>query len=161
MKRQRERGWVLPVSLLVALLLGVFPLPEIAQPIRPYWLALVAAYLVLELPERFNIGGAFLLGLLADMVHGSLLGEHALRLVLFTALLHHFRTRLRFFPPMQQALVLGGVMLLDYVLVAVVHLLVGQRVPPLVHAWSALTTAVMWPLVFVLLDRLRFGRHPR
>ncbi|MEO6154397.1 MAG: rod shape-determining protein MreD, partial [Thermomonas sp.] len=42
MSRPRN-GWVLPVSLLLALLLGLVPLPDTLQPVRPYWLALVVA----------------------------------------------------------------------------------------------------------------------
>ena len=64
MTRARN-GWVLPVSLLLALLLGLVPLPAILQPLRPYWLALVLAYWVLEEPEKIGLGAAFLLGLVA------------------------------------------------------------------------------------------------
>ena len=77
MSRQRN-GWVLPVSLLLALLLGVVPLPDWLQPLRPYWLALVLAYWLLEVPERVGLGVAFGLGLLADLAFGGLLGEQAL-----------------------------------------------------------------------------------
>ena len=42
MSRARN-GWVLPVSLLLAILLGLVPLPGVLQALRPYWLALVLA----------------------------------------------------------------------------------------------------------------------
>ena len=38
--------WVLPVSLLAALLLGLVPLPEMLAPLRPYWLALAVGALL-------------------------------------------------------------------------------------------------------------------
>ena len=41
MSRPREGGWVLPVSLCLALVLGLLPLPAVLQPLRPFWLALV------------------------------------------------------------------------------------------------------------------------
>lgn len=44
MSRLRDNPWVLPASLVVALLLGLLPLPALLQPLRPYWLALVLAY---------------------------------------------------------------------------------------------------------------------
>jgi rod shape-determining protein MreD len=43
-------GWILPLSFIVALLLGLLPLPEMLQPLRPDWLALVLAYWVIETP---------------------------------------------------------------------------------------------------------------
>ena len=97
MSRARN-GWVLPVSLLLGLLLGLVPLPGILQPLRPYWLALVLAYWLLEEPEHMGLGMSFALGVLADLVFGGLLGEQALRLVVMAFILDRFRARMRFFP---------------------------------------------------------------
>lgn len=58
MSRWRGRGWVVPLCVLVATVLGVVPLPEAVQPLRPFWLALIVAWMVIELPERFGIGRA-------------------------------------------------------------------------------------------------------
>ena len=38
----------MPVSIIMALLLGLLPLPGMLQPLRPYWLALIMAYWVIE-----------------------------------------------------------------------------------------------------------------
>ena len=56
MSRLRDGGWILPVSLCVALLLGLLPLPDLLQPLRPYWLALVLAYWVIEAPDNAGLG---------------------------------------------------------------------------------------------------------
>ena len=125
MTRARN-GWVLPVSLLLALLLGLVPLPAILQPLRPYWLALVLAYWVLEEPDKVGLGVAFLLGLLADLVFGGLLGEQAMRLAILAFILDRFRARLRFFPLSQQALAIGGLLLNDRVVSAAIHLVLGE-----------------------------------
>lgn len=161
MSRLRERTWVIPLALVVSLLLGVMPLPLILQPLRPFWVALVVAYLVVELPDRFGIGRAFLIGLVADLLYGSLLGEHALRLVIFSFLLQRFRARLRFFPPAQQALVMGALLLNDRLISAALHLLLGQPQLPLSWWWAPLPGMLLWPLVFELIDRLRQGRRGR
>src|SRR5688572_33100226 len=98
MTRRPARLWLLPVSVLVALLLGLLPLPAPVQGLRPYWLALVVAYWVIEDPDRAGLGFAFALGLIADVAFGGLLGEQALRLVVMTFILQRFRSQLRFFP---------------------------------------------------------------
>jgi len=95
--------WVLPVSIVVALLLMLVPVPPAVQPLRPYWLALALAYWVIEDPDHVGLGLAFIIGLLGDLVTGSLLGEQALRLVVMAYILQRFRARLRFFPVSQQA----------------------------------------------------------
>ena len=70
-------GWVLYGSLFLGLLVLVVPLPDAIAAARPYLLAMLLAYWVLEAPERVGLGTAFLAGLLADLVAGTLLGAAA------------------------------------------------------------------------------------
>jgi rod shape-determining protein MreD len=153
--------WLLPLSIVVALLLGLLPLPAQIAPLRPYWLALVLAYWVIETPERAGLGFAFTVGLIADLVFGSLLGEHALRLVVMAFILQRFRARLRFFPMSQQALAIGGLLLNDRIVAAGLHVVLGM--PPLAPLyWLApLVGMLLWIPTFVLLDALRFGAWRR
>lgn len=158
----RERAmWVLPVSLVVALVLGLLPLPAAIAPLRPYWVALVVAYWVLEEPDRAGLGFAFLVGLAADLVVGSLFGEQALRLVILAFILQRFRARLRFFPLSQQALAIGALLLNDRIVTAVLHVMFGlPAMAPL--AWAAPAIGMLlWAPLFLLVDtlRLRAWRH--
>ncbi|UNK58458.1 rod shape-determining protein MreD [Pseudoxanthomonas daejeonensis] len=159
MSRLRDGGWILPASLFVALLLGLLPLPEMLQPLRPYWLALVLAYWVIEAPSRAGLGLAFAVGLAADIAYGGLLGEQALRLVIMAFILQRFRARLRFFPLSQQALAIGALLLNDRIVVAAIHLALGQAALPWNYWWAPLLGVVLWPPLFLLLDALRLGRR--
>ena len=159
MSRLRDGGWVLPASLCVALLLGLLPLPETLQPLRPFWLALVLAYWVIEAPSRAGLGLAFCVGLAADLAYGGLLGQHALRLVIMAFILQRFRARLRFFPLSQQALAIGALLLNDRIVDAAVHLALGHAALPWNYWWAPLLGAVLWPPLFLLLDALRLGRR--
>ncbi|NYZ61755.1 rod shape-determining protein MreD [Luteimonas deserti] len=158
MSRRRKR-WVLPVSIVLALLLGLLPLPAGLQPYRPYWLALVVAYWVIEDPDRAGLGVAFGVGLVADLAFGGLLGEQALRLVVMTFILQRFRTQLRFFPMAQQALAIGGLLLNDRVVSAAIHLALG--VPQLPWTWwlAPLLGMLLWAPLYLVMDALRFGRR--
>lgn len=161
MSRFRESAWILPVSLLLALLLGLVPLPSLLQPLRPYWLALVLAYWVVETPDRVGLGFAFAAGLVADMLYGTLLGEQGLRLVVMTFILQRFRARLRFFPMSQQALAIGGLLVNDRIISATLHLAVGEPVLPWAYWWAPLLGMLLWLPMFVLLDAVRLGRRRR
>ena len=154
MSRERA-GWVLPVSIVAALLLGLLPLPAVLQPLRPYWLALAVAYWVLEEPDRVGLGFAFSVGLIADLCFGNLLGEQALRLIILAFILQRFRARLRFFPLSQQALAIGALLLNDRIVTAALHVALGE--PPLAPlAWVApLIGMLLWPPLFLLFDTLR------
>ena len=153
------RGWVLPVSVLLALLLGLLPLPALLLPLRPYWLALVVAYWVIEDNDRVGLGFAFAAGLVADLAFGGLLGEQALRLVVMTFILQRFRTQLRFFPMAQQALAIGGLLLNDRVISAAIHLALGEPLLPWSFWWAPLLGMLLWAPMFLLLDALRMGRR--
>jgi rod shape-determining protein MreD len=152
-------GWILPVSILVALLLGLLPLPDSLQTLRPWWLALVVAYWVIEAPDSAGLGFAFGLGLVADLMFGGMLGEQALRLVIMAFILQRFRAQLRFFPLSQQALAVGGLLLNDRIVVAAVHMTLGEPSLPWTYWWAPLIGMLLWPPLFVLLDALRLGKR--
>ena len=161
MSRLRDKPWVLPVSLVVALLLGLLPLPALLQPLRPYWLALVLAYWVIETPDRVGLCIAFASGVIADLLYGGVLGEQALRLVILTFILQRFRARLRFFPLSQQALAIGALLLNDRIVSAAIHLALGQPTLPWHYWWAPVLGMLFWPPLFVLMDALRLGRRKR
>ena len=153
-----RRPWLFPLTLFVALLLGLLPLPAVVAPLRPYWLALVLTYWLLEDHERVGLVTAFVLGLVADIAFGSLLGEHALRLTVLTFILQRFRPQLRFFPMAQQAFAIGGLLLNDLVIATAIHFVIGRPLDGWMHWWTPVIGAALWPPLFVLLDGLRVGR---
>ena len=157
--RRRGNHWVMPVSVLLALLLGLLPLPEGLQPLRPYWLALVVAYWVLEGPDRSGLGFAFICGLLADLAWGGLLGEQSLRLLVMAFILDRFRPQLRFFPLPQQMLAIGGLLFNDRLVQSALHFVFGRaQLPP---SWwlGVLVGMLLWIPVYLLLDALRAERR--
>lgn len=158
MSRVRQ-AWVLPISVLLALLLQLLPLPTPLLPLRPYWLALVLGYWVIEEPERVGLGFVFIVGVIADISSGGLLGEQALRLVVMAFILQRFRARLRFFPLSQQALAMGVLLLNDRIVASAIHFLIGEPLLPWDYWWAPLVGMVLWAPLFVLLDALRLRRR--
>ena len=126
-----------------------------------FWLALVLAYWLIEDPERVGLGFAFVLGLVADLVYGGLLGEQALRLVILAFIVQRFRARLRFFPLSQQALVLGALLVNDRIVSAGLHLALGEPVLPWAYWLAPAVGLLLWPPVFPILDALRLGSWRR
>jgi rod shape-determining protein MreD len=155
----RRSQWLLPISVFIALLLGLLPLPVLLQPVRPYWLALVVAYWVIEDPDRAGLGFAFLMGLFADLAFGGLLGEQALRLTVMAFILQRFRSQLRFFPLSQQSLAIGGLLLNDRVVSAAVHVTLGEPQLPWSFWWAPLVGMALWAPIFLMLDSVRLGRR--
>lgn len=161
MSRLRVNRVLFWVSLLAALLLGLVPMPGVAAALKPYWLGLVLVYWLLEEPQRAGLGLAFVLGLAADLVFGTLFGEQALRLVMLAFIVQRFRPRLRFFPLWQQATAVAALMLNDRVISAAVRLFSGEGVPPAEFWLSPLAALLLWPWLFLLLDFQRMRGRER
>ncbi len=159
--KRRPSSWVLPVSVLLALLLGLVPLPDGLQPLRPYWLGLVVAYWVLEDSDRLGLGFAFSMGLIADLAFGNILGEQALRLTVMAFILQRFRSQLRFFPLTQQALAIGGLLLNDRVVSAAVHLALGLQQLPWLYWLAPVLGLLLWVPLCLVMDALRFRPRTR
>jgi len=153
--------WLRFGSVMVGLLVLVLPLPAPLDELRPYLLALVLVYWALEAPGSTGIAAAWLVGLLADVLAGTLLGEQALRLAVLVFLVQRFRAQLRFFPAWQQAAAVGLMLLNDLVLMLVLRGIAGAGLPPLGVLLAPLLGTLLWPWVFLLLDALRLRHRER
>lgn len=152
---RRDRWSVVALTLLAALLLTLLPLPSWLSAVWPYWVALVLVYWSLETRDMITLGLVFFCGLLLDLFTGSLLGAHALGLVIIVYLVDRFRARLRFFPAWQQAATLFALLLNDRIILLWIITLRGDPLPGLEFWLPPLASTMIWPLLFVVLDRIR------
>ena len=155
MNKQRLSLWWFVGTLVFALLSMLVPLPGVLEPFKPYWPALFLLYWSLESEDRVTLGLAFMVGLVADLLNGMVLGEQALRLCALVFIALRFRSRLRFFPMWQQALAVLALLLNDRILLLVVRMLAGASLPPASWWISPFVGAALWPFLFLLLDDLR------
>jgi len=159
--RARSPTGLFLASVMIALVLGLLPLPPALAAFKPYWIALVLIYWLLEAPDRAGLGSAFLIGLAADLVFGTLFGEQALRLTIIAFLILRFRARLRFFPLSQQALAVLAILLNDRVVTLGVRAISGEGIPPLSFWLAPVIGTLIWPWLFLLLDGLRLRLRGR
>jgi len=151
----RESRSLIWLTIITALLLSLLPMPELLVPLKPYWVALVMIYWALETRAMINLGFAFLVGLLLDVLSGSLMGMHALSLIVMVFLVQRFRFRLRFFPPWQQALSVLGLLVTDRIILIWITALLGEPAPTWKYWLPPLIGVAIWPWLFLVLDRLR------
>ena len=150
-----RRDWIIVSSFLVAFLLTAIPVPEWAAYWRPEWVAMVLFYWCMALPQRVGIGTAWGLGLILDVLKGSLLGQHALGFSVTSFIILKTHQRIRVFPLFQQALIIFFLVVLHELLVLWVQGIIGK--PP--DSWKywlpAVTTMLLWPWLFILLRDVR------
>lgn len=155
MSRSRASRWFFVGTLVVALVAMLVPLPDVLEPFKPYWPALLLLYWCLESEDRVTLGTAFAVGLGGDLLNGIVLGEQALRLCALVFIAVRFRSRLRFFPMWQQSLAVLALLLNDRILLLLVRMLAGASLPPATWWISPFVGAALWPFLFLLLDDLR------
>lgn len=149
---------LLRISIFMAVVLTLLPIPGAL--LKPYWVAMVLIYWVLESPYCRRLELVFILGLILDILTGTLLGQHALSLLIMVYLLLLFRQRVRFYPPWQMSLLVFLLLLNDRILQLWVLWLAGQ-VPTWEYWLSPFVGAAVWQWVFLLLDRLRSKQRQR
>lgn len=143
--------WFVWFSLVFALLLSVAPMPTFMQVGRPLWLGLMLAYWSLAAPQRVGLTRVWLLGLAADVLYGTPLGQSALVLTLQLFMLMALHQRLRVFPIWQQCLVLLVVFGLAQLVQLWLNTLAGSRPPTLLFLFPALVSALLWPWVHTVM----------
>ncbi|MDH4380732.1 MAG: rod shape-determining protein MreD [Gammaproteobacteria bacterium] len=143
------------LSLLVAFILTAVPLPDWMEVWRPEWVVVTMVYWCLAMPERVGVFVAWGVGLLLDVLQGSILGQHALGLatVGYLAVLYH--QRIRVFPLVQQSLVVGSMVFVYLGATALIYNLLGSRHYGLDYLLGAITSACIWPWVYVVLRDFR------
>ncbi|MGL4205506.1 MAG: rod shape-determining protein MreD [Aeromonadaceae bacterium] len=149
------------LTILLALLLAIVPLPAIIDPYRPDWLVLVVLYWVIALPHRVNVGTAWIAGLSLDILLGSTLGVRALAMAIMAYVAAMQFQKIRNFSVWQQAVVVGIITLLGQLTVFWAEHLFAVVTMNYRMFWSCLSTTLLWPWVFLLLRKMRRKYHIR
>lgn len=152
-----RNAWLIWFSFALALLLSVMPVPSFMDTARPLWLAMFVTYWMLALPHRVGMITAWFLGLAADVLYGSLLGQNALALSLIAFLVLTLQQRLRVAPLWSQSLVLLIIFGLAQLVQLWLNVLVGNRPSTLLFLLPVPISALCWPWVSVALRRLRLS----
>ena len=143
------------VSFLVAMILTSLPLPESAIIYRPDWLAMVLIYWCMAIPERIGIFTGWMLGLMLDVMYGSLLGQNAMALSIIAYLVNILHLRVRMFPLWQQSVMVFLLIILHLAISAWIRGITGQFFVTWTYWMPALTSALVWPFIFIVLRDIR------
>ncbi len=156
--RQRDSWGSVLLTVVVALILSVLPLPSWLSAVRPAFLVLTVMYWSIAAPRVGGIALGFFAGLALDVFRGAVLGQNALALsaITYVAVREHQKIRLK--PAFQQALImLGALVAYEFILFAIDGWTGHPMTSPL--RWiHTLTGALIWPLACAVLDRVRGTR---
>jgi rod shape-determining protein MreD len=152
-----NNSFLIIASLLVALIATIMPLPSFIDPFRPDWVLMAIIYWCLALPKRVNVFTAWVVGLLLDILLGSLLGVHAAAMAISVYIIAVNYHTIRNFSVLQQSLVVGMSTALYHLIVFwLQYLLIDVFFLPQ-YLYPVLTSIILWPWVFFILRKVRRG----
>lgn len=145
----REISWI-SVSVFVAMILTILPMPGWAQLIMPMWVFVVLLFWLLYLPDRIGPVWVFVIGLYMDLLTGSVLGQHAFIYVVFAYMTQRLLRLIRAMPLWQQMLGVGGYSIGAVIIAALFGYWHHQISWQAVAFWPVLTNMLLWPLLYFL-----------
>ncbi len=154
--RPLQRSYlIVSLSFAVALVLSVVPVPNWAEQFRPDWVGLVLIYWCMAIPGRIGIGSGFLVGLVQDVLYGSLLGQYALSKTIIAFLAVRMHLRVRVYPAWQQAVAVLIMLAIGQLFIIWVRAVIGKPAQGFSYWTPSIVGMIMWPWVFVVLRDIR------
>jgi len=153
--RHRQSLFIILLTFLASLIITLIPLPDLVRPFRPPWYTLALIYWAMAQPERIGIGYGWMLGLIVDVMTGSLPGQHALTLSLVAYIVVKLHTQIRVFPLWQQSFTVMILLFLEPLIATWAMGISHQPPPPMLYWTTPVIGMLLWPWVFILLRNTR------
>ncbi len=147
-------SFVIIISFLVACMLNVYPLTADIAKFRPMILICLLIFWNIYRPSYVGVGVAICLGLFADLLFDTLLGQQAfcaLVAIFFVRLMSQYIKQLNFF----NAWILASFGLIVFQSTLWTLQVITQRVFMTEMGWSLLTSILMWPILVWVLQKFR------
>jgi rod shape-determining protein MreD len=161
MSRARTSPLTLWLTLLVTIVLAIVPLPEVLEPFRPPWPTMALIYWCMMWPRLCGILTAFVVGIVLDILLGSLLGQHALALCVVAYLTLRFHLQIRNFPLWQLTMTAFMLMAIDAFLVFWIDGIAGFAGEGAARWTQVLAGGLAWAPAMAVLDTLRLRSENR
>ena len=150
---------IIALTMAAGMVLAVMPLPGSVPPelgyLRPDWVVMVLIYWIIALPHRVGIVTAWGTGLIVDVLLGSLLGQHALAYIVIAYVASSLYQRLRMFTVWQQALVVFAMLGMNRLIIFWTESIAGLAQWNMWYLLPAVSGALLWPVVFLMLRAMR------
>jgi rod shape-determining protein MreD len=150
---RREPRWAVTLTLLLALIAQVIPLPDWLSVVRPAFVALVIIYWSIYAPHAGGIFAPWLAGIALDVFKGEVLAQNALAIALIAYITMSLHQRLRNQTLVQQSLFAFVMLALNEVVVWGIEGWSGHSVSSSWRWIQPMVGAMLWPFIAWLVGR--------
>ena len=155
-KDRSSRPQPVVISIILALMLAIAPMPDWADAFRPDWVTMTLIYWTINLPRSYGVGWAWVIGLILDVAQGTLLGQHALALSLVIYVTVTFHLQMRQFPMLQMSLTVCALLALYQFILFWINGVAGVNTPAVTYWGPVLSGSLLWPLVTLMFGGVRY-----
>ena len=140
---------------IIALIVGAISLPSILEIASPFWMLIFFIYWITYTDTKALYLFALILGLLTDILQGSILGQNALALLISSAFIFNVKKSFYVSNLTTQQVYVFFASLIYLIALILIHLTIQGFDFSWLILLSPFTGAIIWPLVRLLLAKLK------
>jgi rod shape-determining protein MreD len=140
---------------IIALIIGAISLPSILETISPFWMLIFFIYWIIYTDSKTVYLFALILGLLTDILQGSILGQNALALLISSAFIFNVKKSFYVSNLTTQQVYVFFASLIYLIPLILTHLVIQGFDFSWLVILSPFTGSIIWPLVRLFLAKLK------
>ena len=140
---------------IIALIVGAISLPSILEIVSPFWMLIFFIYWIIYTDTKALYLLALILGLLTDILQGSILGQNALALLISSAFIFNVKKSFYVSNLTTQQVYIFIASLIYLIALISIHIAIQGFDFSWFIILSPFTSSIIWPLVRLLLAKLK------
>ena len=140
---------------IIALIVGVISLPFILEIVSPFWTLIFFIYWIIYSDTKALYLAALILGLLTDILQGSILGQNALALLISSAFIFNVKKSFYVSNLTTQQVYVFFASLIYLIALLLSHVAIQGFDFNWLIILSPFTGAIIWPLIRLFLAKLK------
>ena len=140
---------------IIALIVGAISLPTILEIVSPFWMLIFFIYWVIYTDTKAIYLFALILGLLTDILQGSILGQNALALLISSAFIFNVKKSFYVSNLTTQQVYVFIASLIYLIALILTHIAIQGFDFSWLILLSPFTGSIIWPFIRLLLAKLK------
>ena len=140
---------------IIALIVGAISLPSVLEIVSPFWMLVFFIYWIIYADTKALYFFSLILGLLTDILQGSILGQNALALLISSAFIFNVKKSFYVSNLTTQQVYIFIASIIYLIVLILTHIAIQGFDFSWLILLSAFTGSIIWPLVRLSLAKLK------
>ena len=140
---------------IISLIVGAISLPSVLEIVSPFWMLIFFIYWIIYANTKALFLSALILGLLTDILQGSILGQNALALLISSAFIFNVKKSFYVSNLTTQQVYIFIASIIYLIVLILTHIAIQGFDFSWLILLSPFTGAIIWPVVRLFLAKLK------